>query len=344
MNILKFLTGGALGQTAKAVTDVAGVFRVSPEAQAQRDAAYRQAALAQYAAEFHARANRTWFDALADGVNRLIRPTITLTLMAAMPAAFLWPQSVAVAFAALASLPDAYWAVLSLVLAFYFGGRMQLKGQDFRQREMATKAVAEAAIKSPVTAQKVVAPSSRPDKLSLTDGGARLGGMGIVHRYDSALPYGVTATKNAKPFAGIVAHHPAAAKGSSVGGLIDYISKPRSNGYMFGYHFVIDEDGAIYQTAPMDKRTNHIQGTKHRTAAMQLKNRNSIGISFHLASHNPGMAPNAAQMEAGLKLVRALERLYGGPLPVHGHGEIQGNKMPEEGLAFAKEVRAQNLA
>ncbi len=138
------LASDGLGQAAKAVSTVAGTFATNKDGQAQRDADYSQAVLGQYAGEFYARANRTWFDSLVDGINRLIRPVVTLTLLAAMPAAFLWPQSVDLAFAALASLPDAYWAVLSLVLAFYFGGRMQLKGQDFRQREMATKAVAEA--------------------------------------------------------------------------------------------------------------------------------------------------------------------------------------------------------
>ena len=126
--------------TSQIANTVGGFFAVNKEAHSD----YRQTALSQYQAEFHARARRTWFDALADGMNRLIRPTITLTLMSAIPAAFIWPQSVDVAFAALASLPDTYWMVLSLVLGFYFGGRMQLKSQDFRRQESARSAVAAA--------------------------------------------------------------------------------------------------------------------------------------------------------------------------------------------------------
>ena len=133
MNILRLFTGG-VGET---VAKAASAFMPNKEAQAQRDSAYRQAALGQYAAEFHTRANRTWFDSLVDGLNRLIRPVITLSLLAVIPVALAWPGSVTVASLALASLPDAYWMTLTVVLGFYFGGRMQLKGQDFRMKQAA---------------------------------------------------------------------------------------------------------------------------------------------------------------------------------------------------------------
>ena len=44
----------------------------------------------------------------------------------------IWPEGAAVAFAALALLPAGYWALVTVIIGFYFGGRMQLKAQDFQ--------------------------------------------------------------------------------------------------------------------------------------------------------------------------------------------------------------------
>ena len=143
--IANLFAGGGVRHVAEAATSIGGMFGVHKERQAVRDGAYRQAALGQYAAEFQPQAYRTWFDSLVDGLNRLIRPVLTITLVSAIPVALVSPQSVDLAFAALASLPDAYWMVLSLVLGFYFGGRMQLKAQDFRRAETTWGAVQAAA-------------------------------------------------------------------------------------------------------------------------------------------------------------------------------------------------------
>ncbi len=190
-----------------------------------------------------------------------------------------------------------------------------------------------------------VPPSAPKPKPFLSDDGERLEGMNIIYKGDASLPYGVTATKRAKPFKGIISHHPASAKGASVAGLIKYINTPRPpNGYMFGYHFVIDTDGTIYQAAPLTKRTNHIKPRDYKArthVARQLGNNNSIGVSFHLASHRENAAPTEPQVRAGLRLVDALETLYGN-LGVYGHGEIQRDKQQKEGLAFAVTARTAN--
>ncbi len=146
--IANLFAGGGVRHVAEAATSIGGMFGVHKERQAVRDGAYRQAALGQYAAEFQPQAYRTWFDSLVDGLNRLIRPVLTITLVSAIPVALVSPQSVDLAFAALASLPDAYWMVLSLVLGFYFGGRMQLKAQDFRREEI-TRSAVQVAVASP---------------------------------------------------------------------------------------------------------------------------------------------------------------------------------------------------
>ncbi len=189
----------------------------------------------------------------------------------------------------------------------------------------------------------------------LSDDGERLEGMNIIHKGGASLPYGVTATKRAKPFKGIISHHPASAKGASVAGLIKYINTPRPpNGYMFGYHFVIDTDGTIYQAAPLTKRTNHIKTPRkpliynegkrespRNSVAPHLTNANTIGICFHLASHRPNMAPTELQTRAGKRLIKVLEKVYNVSLAVYGHGEIQTDKQPQEGRVFAELTRNQ---
>lgn len=343
--LLKFITGGGASAVNETANTVGGFFGVNKEAQAKRDSDYNQSVVEQYAAEFHQRTNRTWFDALADGMNRLIRPTITIILMSVVPVAFIWPQTVDVAFITLAYLPDAYWALLSLVVAFYFGGRMQLKSQDFRRGTTIVQALASVR-NTPSennTSQTGDTKTVLLNDAYLSDDGQRLEGLGIVYRGDDSLPYGVTATRRAKTFEGIIDHHPAAAPGTSVHNLIEYINTPRPpNGYMFGYHFMFDndDDATVYQCAPLNMRTNHVQGSKHRNdVAPHLTNANTIGFSFHLASHRPGMAPTEAQMAKAKLVSEALEKVYGVKLPHYGHGEIQTNKQKNEGKVFAEFMR-----
>ena len=72
-------------------------------------------------------------DGLVDGLNRLVRPVIIFGLLGILPAVVIWPEGAAIAFAALALLPAGYWALVTVIIGFYFGGRMQLKAQDFQK-------------------------------------------------------------------------------------------------------------------------------------------------------------------------------------------------------------------
>jgi Holin of 3TMs, for gene-transfer release len=88
------------------------------------------ASLQQFAAEFQAREGRTWWDSLVDGLNRLPRPLIALGIVAFFLLAPLEPVRFFEIARAYQMLPDGFWALLSVIVAFYFGGRMQLKRQD----------------------------------------------------------------------------------------------------------------------------------------------------------------------------------------------------------------------
>ena len=131
---------------SKGVETVAGVFTTNKEKDAARSADEQMALLRAYQAEFNERQNRNWVDSLADGFNRLVRPIIVILVLFIFVIAYLSPTHLAKISLAMSSIPDGYWALLSVIIAFYFGGRMQLKSQQFQFNEsqlIAVKALVE---------------------------------------------------------------------------------------------------------------------------------------------------------------------------------------------------------
>ena len=63
------------------------------------------------------------------GLNRLVRPINTFGFLRVLPAVMIWSEGAAIAFAAL-SLAS-YWALVTIIIRFNFGERMQLKVQGF---------------------------------------------------------------------------------------------------------------------------------------------------------------------------------------------------------------------
>ena len=132
MSWLSLVTG--LFRPAKELIEV---FKPNAEQTAERDHVETMAlsqedlaSLQQFTAEFHDRAGRTWWDSLIDGLNRLPRPMITLGILALFVLAPVAPVRFLEIAQAYQMMPDGFWALLSVIIAFYFGGRMQLKGQD----------------------------------------------------------------------------------------------------------------------------------------------------------------------------------------------------------------------
>lgn len=133
--------GKILGEgVASTVKGVASVFGENREARGARAHEADMAVLEQYAAEFVARAQRTWWDSMTDGLNRLVRPVFALACFFSLIAVPLWPEEALFAAEALAAMPDGYWILLSIVVTFYFGGRMQIKSHDFKLKSGAVRA------------------------------------------------------------------------------------------------------------------------------------------------------------------------------------------------------------
>ena len=152
--------------------------------------------------------------------------------------------------------------------------------------------------------------------------------------------YGETATKAATPFNYIVFHHSASGRKAKDDNVVAAGQKLNSKGEQLGYHFYIGRDLKIRQGAPLNKRTNHVGGTKMYfegaskadptftidQALAILKdqktafNENSIGIGF-IAANDKDIDPK--QIDLGIKLAEALSGKFSiNPENVGGHGHL----------------------
>ena len=80
----------------------------------------------------------------------------------------------------------------------------------------------------------------------------------------------------------------------------------KTNGQGLGYHYIIDRDGKIYQTAPLDKRMNQALPDLDKS----YNNNNSLGVAM-VAGGTPGDEPPAfspAQLASGKTLVDGIEQ------------------------------------
>lgn len=134
MGILSWLIGGGGGvdKVAGGAERIGGIFRPNAERSAQRAHDADGAVMGQYSSEFNARNNRGWFDQFVDGMNRLVRPFITFSIFGIFIYTPIDPLKMTEVFTAWALIPAGLWTIATVIVGFFFGGRMQLKGQDFR--------------------------------------------------------------------------------------------------------------------------------------------------------------------------------------------------------------------
>lgn len=132
MGLIERGLGMVFGGGGNVLRDTVEVFRENSEAGAQRSADFRQAALAQHAAEFQIE-RKGGFDRFMDGLNRLPRPVLVLSILGLFVAAMISPLWFAERMQGLALVPEPMWWFFGVVITFYFGGRHQMKGQEFQQ-------------------------------------------------------------------------------------------------------------------------------------------------------------------------------------------------------------------
>ena len=123
----------------KPAKDLVEVFKPNAEKEAKRRHVERlnlseqdRASLEQFAAEFRSTRTSTAWDSFIDGLNRLPRPLITLGILGLFILAPVDPIRFLEIARAYQVMPDGFWALLSVIIAFYFGGRMQLTSQKMK--------------------------------------------------------------------------------------------------------------------------------------------------------------------------------------------------------------------
>lgn len=139
-----------IGDVFKGGKEVAEVFKQNEEKKGQRtheenmaDIGRDVASLQQFSSEFQQRSNRTWWDSFVDGMNRLPRPLLTIAVLSFFVLAPLHPARFLEIAKAYELMPPGYWALLSVIVGFYFGGRMQIKSQDMAIKKDSVQAMKE---------------------------------------------------------------------------------------------------------------------------------------------------------------------------------------------------------
>jgi len=145
MGLIERLLGVVFGGSG-AVRETVEVFRENAEAGAQRSADFKEAALAQHSAEFQIE-RKGGFDRFMDGLNRLPRPLLVLSVFGLFAAAMSDPIWFAERMQGLALVPEPMWWFFGVVVSFYFGGRHQMKGQEFQKSIARSVALAPAVVK-----------------------------------------------------------------------------------------------------------------------------------------------------------------------------------------------------
>ncbi|MCR8725461.1 holin family protein [Frigidibacter sp. ROC022] len=133
MGLIRDLFALLFGSGRNLVAETAEVFRPNAEAQAGRDAAQAQAALAQFGAEFLAPPRPGRFDRMMDALNRLPRPMLALGTVGLFVSAMTNPVWFASRMQGIALVPEPLWWLMGAIVSFYFGARHQAKGQEFQR-------------------------------------------------------------------------------------------------------------------------------------------------------------------------------------------------------------------
>lgn len=133
MALIDTFLSAIFGSGRNVLRETAEVFRENAEEGATRDSKLREAALAQFGAEFML-VRQGLFDRMVDAANRLPRPMMAMGTLALFVAAMVDPVWFASRMQGIALVPEPLWWLLGAIVSFYFGARHQAKGQEFQIR------------------------------------------------------------------------------------------------------------------------------------------------------------------------------------------------------------------
>lgn len=132
MGLIRDLLFGGLSGVGEAAATVGRVFVGDKAAEKAQHHDQTMAVMGQYASEFRRIENRTWWDALVDGLNRLPRPLLALGTVGLFAYAMIEPVGFAIRMQGLDLVPDELWYLLGAVVGFFFGARELAHSRDLR--------------------------------------------------------------------------------------------------------------------------------------------------------------------------------------------------------------------
>jgi hypothetical protein len=168
--ILALLFGGG----RNVVRETAEVFLENREAAGEREAAYRAAALEQFAQEF-VLPRQGLFDRFMDALNRVPRPLLALGTLSLFVSAMVDPIWFAARMQGIALVPEPLWWLMGAIVSFYFGARHQAKGQEFQRSLAETMSRAGQVTQNLAALEALEAGAGRDGNPALDDWSARDG-------------------------------------------------------------------------------------------------------------------------------------------------------------------------
>ena len=145
MSLIKRLFTGGVTGVLEAGNGIVKTIWGSKQERDAGDQAEQMSVQAAFAAQMMPRDNRTWWDSLIDGINRLPRPVMTFGIVGLFWYCLYAPAQFAAAMTGLALMPSGGWALMATVVAFWFGGKYL---RDFRAPKPMTPAEVKAIIEA----------------------------------------------------------------------------------------------------------------------------------------------------------------------------------------------------
>jgi hypothetical protein len=145
MGLISTIFQTLFGGGGNVVKEVIETIRPNAEARSSRSHELDSATLAQLAAEFQHERKGLW-DRFFDGLNRLPRPLMVLSVFGLLIYTPIDPLRMTEVFTAWSLIPPGLWAIAGVIVTFYFGGRAQIKAQDFQKELVGVAARAPSVI------------------------------------------------------------------------------------------------------------------------------------------------------------------------------------------------------
>jgi len=143
VNPIKWITKG-VETVGRTVVNVKSAWSGNQRERDQQHSSQFMAGMQSYSSEFSPRNNRSRWDSFWNGINRMPRPLIVITVFSYFGLAYFNPTEFQILNIALSGVPDQMWWVMSSVVGFYFVARefhknreksMALSDRDFQVQQ-----------------------------------------------------------------------------------------------------------------------------------------------------------------------------------------------------------------